>query len=191
MEQYSKLKLFDCGTQGFTGVLQDNDKKKFVFKVSKKINFNIEHEYVVMKRLNDLHFCPNFIKVYSLLNTPCEPNVRRYHLPFEITSKYPIAKKVLIEEFVEGKKFCHYIKHGSIPCEAIYECVKQTLCAIAVGQAIANLTHYDLHSDNIILTPCDPDNVFLYVFNENLAFAVPSYGFISKIIDFGYSYVDK
>jgi hypothetical protein len=191
MEQYRKLKLFKCGKQGYTGVLEDKEKKSVVFKVSKKIDFNTEHEYAVLSRLNDLAFCPNFTKVFNLIEQQVEPVVPKNTSPFIVTSKYPILKKVILEEFVPGQKLYHHITQGTVKTEVIYNVIKQTLCAIATGQSLANLTHYDLHSDNVMLTPCDSNIVYLYTFNDELAFAVPTHGYTSKIIDFGFSFIDK
>lgn len=191
MEQYRKLKLFKCGKQGYTGVLEDKDKNSVVFKVSKKIDYNAEHEFSVLSRLNDLAFCPNFMRVYKLIEQKVEPVVQKNTSPFVIVSKYPVLKKVIFEEFIQGQKLYHHIQNGTVKTEIIYNIVKQTLCAIASGQALANLTHYDLHSDNVMLTPCDNNIVYLYTFNDELAFAVPTNGYTAKIIDFGFSYIDK
>ena len=64
------------------------------------------------------------------------------------------------------------------------------LNSVAIGQAFANFTHYDLHSDNILLTPCSKDIVYVYAFQKDLAFAVPTLGYTAKIIDCGFSFVD-
>lgn len=191
MEQYRKLKLFKCGKQGYTGVLEDKDKNSVVFKVSKKIDYNAEHEFNVLSRLNDLSFCPNFMRVYKLIEQQVEPVVQKNASPFIITSKYPLLKKVILEEFISGQKLYHHIQNGTVKTETIYNIIKQTLCAIASGQALVNLTHYDLHSDNVMLSPCDDNIVYLYTYNDELAFAVPTNGYTAKIIDFGFSFVDK
>ena len=87
MEQYRKLKLFKCGKQGYTGVLEDKDKNLVVFKVSKKIDYNAEHEYQVLSRLNELSFCPNFMRAFKLIEQKVEPVVQKNTSPFTIVSK--------------------------------------------------------------------------------------------------------
>ena len=127
MEQYRKLKLFKCGKQGYTGTLEDKNKTQLVFKVSKKIDYTVEHEYNVLSRLNEFSFCPNFVKVISLTEQEFEPNVKKNASPFIITSKYPIYKKVLLEEFVPGEKLYHHIKYGTTKTDVVYSIIKQVL----------------------------------------------------------------
>lgn len=191
MEQYRKLRLFNCGKQAITGLI-DTDDRKVVFKLSKKTDYVVENEYEVMKRLNEkvTHFCLNFIYPIDMVEQKVEPSVQINKNPFTVLSKYPILKKVLLEEYVEGKKLYHHIKHGISSTATIYNAIKQTLCAVAMAQIKCNFTHYDLHSDNVLLTPCDKDTVILYKFNRETAFAVPTHGYIAKIIDYGFSYAD-
>jgi hypothetical protein len=192
MNEYRKLKLFKCGKQAISGTVDINDER-IVFKVSKKADYVIDHEYEVMKRLKESvsHFCPNFIVPIDITEQQVEPAVQKDKNPFTITSKYPITKRVLLEQYVQGKKLYQHIRHGMSDTPTIYGAIKQTLSAIALAQLKCNFTHYDLHSDNVLLDPCDKDLVLLYKFNKDLAFAIPTHGYTSKIIDYGFSYVDS
>ena len=191
MEQYHNLKLFDCGKQSICGFVE-NEKEKIVFKVSRRIDYVVEHEYKVMKRLQEQvsTFCPNFTNPVGLVEQKVEPQCKKDNIPFDIISKYPIFKKVLLEEYIEGNKLYKHIKNKHEPIGMIFNAIKQVMCAIAIAQIKTEFTHYDLHSDNVLLTPCDDNLVLLYKFNDQVAFVVPTNGYVAKIIDCGFSYID-
>jgi hypothetical protein len=187
-------KLFKTGKQGLTGVLVDrkHTENKYAFKISQHVNYLAEHEFKVMNRLNDIHeFCPHFCRSFALLPVAVEPKPKKNANPFDLESKYPIQQNLLLEEYLEGNKLCKYIKSEDAPIELIFSAIKQTLAGISIAQTHCEFTHYDLHSDNVILQKCDYDTVFLYVLDNETAVAVPSYGFCAGIIDYGFAYVDS
>lgn len=185
-------RFFKTGKQGIVGNIKNKaDKGLTTFKVSQYINYLSEHEYSILSRLNDLDFCFNFCKPVGLELQNVEIAPKKNTNPFTITSKYPIQKQVLLEEFVRGEKLYKFIKNGTCTTETIISTAKQVLSAIAIAQQKTQFTHYDLHSDNIILKKCDTDKVVLYVLNETTAFAIPTFGYIPVIIDFGFSFIDK
>jgi hypothetical protein len=133
------------------------------------------------------NFCPHFCRSVGAIMCDVDPNKRKSGNPFEITTKYPVEKEVLLTEYVENAhKFFNYILSSKIDEKILYSVVKQTLLAICVAQR-KKFTHYDLHSDNIMMKKCDKDLVFLYNFGDK-KYAVPTYGHYPIIIDFGFSY---
>jgi hypothetical protein len=185
-------KLFKTGKQGLTGLMTDKKHaSKYAFKVSQHVNYLAEHEYKIMNRLNDIQdFCPHFCRSFALLPVSLEPKPKKNTNPFEIVSKYPINQNLLLEEYIDGNKLCKHIKSDDTPIEVIFSAIKQTLAAVSIAQTHCEFTHYDLHSDNVILRKCDFDTVFLYVFDNESAVAIPSLGYIAGIIDFGFAFVD-
>jgi hypothetical protein len=178
------------GKQGLTGLLMTKTGKKIVFKVSQYINYLVHHEYTVMNSLSDLiPYCPHFCKVLGIVTTTVDPNARKEGNPFRIESKYPIEKDVLLCEYIDKScKFYNLIRAvDRVPENVLYTSILQVLAAIAFGQSI-KLTHYDIHSYNIMMKRCSKDAVFLYVFDKNTQFAVPTNGWYPVIIDFGFSY---
>lgn len=182
--QIDVKKIFKTGKQGISGLTSENT----AFKVSQYINYLTDHEYIVMNRLKTLKtFCPNFcLPIQLIRDVPTEPKPEN-DIPFVIKSKYPIKKAVLVEEYIKGKKLYRHIKR----CEdsVVLSAVKQTLAAITMAQKL-NFSHYDLHSDNIILEKCDKDDVCLYVFGQDNHIAIPTFGYRPRIIDYGFSYID-
>lgn len=186
---------FSHGKQGLVGLLtsKKDPSKKYVFKVSQYINYLVEHEYVVMKGLNDIaFFCPHFCKVYGTLRCSVDPCKRKSGNPFDTEGKTSIKKEVLLMEYVNNApKLCSYIKSSKIPENIIYSSIKQVLLAISIAQRKKNFTHYDLHSDNVLMKRCDKDLVFLYLLDKDNQFLVPTHGHYPVIIDFGFSYIDN
>ena len=168
-----------------------NRDYKYVFKISQYINYLVQHEYTVMKGLNELSpYCPHFCKVIGTLLCEVDAQSRKSGNPFQITTKYPIEKEVLLTEYIDNSyKLYNYIVSKKIHENVIYSAIKQVLMAIAIAQRKKQFTHYDLHSYNIMMKKCDENVVFLYVLDEDNQFCVPTYGHYPVIIDFGFSYI--
>lgn len=185
-------KIFRSGKQGITGVLKTrtSPSERFVFKVSQYIDFLVEHEFKVMSRLSFMaDYCPHFCSEPEMLMCLTEAKPKKYKSPFDIVSSKPLYKPVLIEEFIKGPKLGSFIDSSkSLP--VIISAVKQVMMGIAMAQEL-KFTHYDLHTDNIILNTCEKDRVFLYVMDKDTAYMVPSNGYCAKVIDYGFSYIDS
>ena len=185
------------GKQGLVGLLRSTKKitgiedPKFVFKISQYINYLVQHEYTVMKGLNELApYCPHFCKVIGTLLCEVDSECRKSGNPFQITTKHPIEKEILLTEYVEDSaKLYNYIGSKKIHENVLYSAIKQVLMAIAIAQKKKQFSHYDLHSYNIMMKKCDENVVFLYVLDEENQFCVPTYGHYPVIIDFGFSYI--
>jgi hypothetical protein len=181
------------GKQGLVGLfsLKGNEKTKIIFKISQYINYLVQHEETVMRSLNDLApFCPHFCKSIGRITCKVEPKYSKTGNPFEIKSKYPIEKEAMLCEYVDkSSKFYNYIRSNKIHEDVLYSTVKQVLLAITIAQKEKELTHYDLHSFNVMMKKCKKDVVFLYVLDESNQFAVATHGHYPVIIDFGFSYV--
>jgi hypothetical protein len=188
------------GKQGLVGLLKPkqhiqgpNGKPlKYVFKISQYINYLVQHEYTVMKGLNEISpFCPHFCKTIGTIICEIDPKIRKYGNPFQITTKHPIEKEVLLTEYIDNStKLYNYIKSDKIHERIIYSTIKQVLMAISIAQHKKKFTHYDLHSNNIMMKKCNKDVVFLYVLDNENQFCVPTHGHYPVIIDFGFSYTE-
>ena len=186
------------GKQGLVGLLRPtkdiNSHKplKFVFKISQYINYLVQHEYTVMKGLNEISpYCPHFCKAVGTLLCEIDPAARKVGNPFQITTKHPIEKEILLTEYVDNSsKLYNYIRSDRVHERVIYSAIKQVLMGIAIAQRKKRFTHYDLHSYNIMMKKCNKDVVFLYVLDDENQFCVPTHGHYPVIIDFGFSYID-
>lgn len=190
------VKIFkNNGKQGIVGLFSSKNTEKkmfFVFKLSQYINYLVNHEAAVMKSLNSISgYCPHFVKYIGNLISDIDPYKKKDYNPLEIKSKYTIEKEILLCEYVNNsKKFYNYIYSPKISEEILFSIVKQTLMALSISQKEKKFTHYDLHSNNIMIKKCSKDLVFLYVLDSNNQFYVHSKGYYPVIIDFGFSYSD-
>lgn len=187
-------KTFDKhGKQGLVGLFKLRNKKKsrYVFKISQYINYLVQHENIVIRGLSELrNFCPHFCKSIGYITCDVEPRHRKTGNPFNIVSKYPIEKEVLLTEYIDNSsKLYNYIRSSKIKEEVLYSTIKQVLMGLAIAQKKKKFTHYDLHSFNVMMKKCDRDTVFLYVLDDSNQFCVPTYGHYPIIIDFGFSYI--
>jgi hypothetical protein len=180
------------GRQGLVGILQSKKDPdiNYIFKLSQYLNYLVQHEMSVLTSLNDLgSYCPHFCKGIGGTLAKVDPNSRKDGNPFEISTKYPVEKEVLLlENLTNTTKFYNYIRSPNICDNILYSSIKQTLLAIAIAQKKKKFTHYDLHSNNIMMKKCNPNIVFLYVLDEQNQYCVPTHGHYPVIIDFGFSY---
>lgn len=182
--------LLKKGKQGIIGFLRNKENnQKYIYKISQYLDFVINQEYNVMKDLNTLRdYCPHFVKMFSKFKLPLSSNYRRAKNPFLLNKEYKtITSEVLVMQYVNAKKFVKYIKNDDIPTLHLLSIIKQSLLATIIANQKVNFTHYDLHSDNILIKHCDPNIVFLYIIN-NVYYMVPTFGIYPIIIDFGFSY---
>ena len=188
------------GKQGLVGLFRPKKKEilspngkplKFVFKISQYINYLVQHEYTVMKGLNEISpYCPHFCKAIGTILCEVDPTATKTGNPFKITTKHPIEKEILLSEYIENSsKLYNYIRSDKISENIIYAAIKQVLMAISIAQRKKQFTHYDLHSYNIMMKKCNKDVVFLYVLDEENQFCIPTHGHYPVIIDFGFSYI--
>ncbi len=191
----------DCfksnGRQGITGLL-DIQNTKIVFKLSQNIDAIIKHEYNIMKCLEDLYnYCPHFCRPYIMVDTDVDikkSSIRKRKEdkdinPFTIEHKYPIKKEILLMEYINNStKLTKYVYNDKYNNYHIIQTVKQILSAIHISQLTKKFTHYDLHSDNIMIKKINPDIVNYYIINNDTQYCVPTLGLFPTIIDFGFSF---
>lgn len=182
------------GKHGYTGIMRikSNEQEKIVYKISQYINDTINQEYTVLESLNSLsEYCPHFCKMIGKFACNVNTNVKTDKSPFR-KCKYPIKKDVLLLEYIKGSnKLVSYIQKRKYNEDILYSCIKQTLLGINIAQRKKKFTHYDLHSENILLRKCNKNIVFLYILSNNTQYAVYTHGYYPVIIDFGFSYVDN
>lgn len=179
-----------AGKQGILGLfVNPHNNHKYVYKLSQYFNYLIEQEYSVMEGLNELRaFCPHFCKVLGTFKTRITDKFRDADNPFEY-DKRSIQSSVLIMQHVEdARKLYRYLKNDAVPVEVIVSLIKQTLLATMIASEHGRFTHFDLHSNNVLVKKCPTNSVFLYILDPNRVFLVPTYGYMPMIIDFGFSY---
>jgi hypothetical protein len=185
-------KFKKTGNQGIAEIIEINGKN-MVTKVSQYIDFVTRHEYIVMKGLNNMSsYCPHFCKVYELKEM--ELGKRYEKMPtifYKPDDDERVKMDVLFMEYIPSAlSLASGILTESISKRQLFSCLKQVIVAIKMAQLKMNFTHYDLHTDNILLLPIEKTSFSLYVF-ENENFLLPTYGILPIIIDFGFSYCNS
>jgi len=183
------------GKQGLAGICKaevDGEQKTMVYKTSRYLNYTSLHEYYVMRSLKAITpYCPYFCEVHDIIQVPMSPNFRDQKNPFKTDSnKYTIQGDVLLMNYVKGKNLYSLVKRREIDDRIIFSAMRQVIGAIMIAQDELNFSHYDLHSSNIIMTPCKPNSISLFISGEKLI-SSPTYGAQPVVIDFGFSYSDE
>jgi len=183
------------GKQGLAGICKaevDGEQKTMVYKTSRYLNYTSLHEYYVMRSLKTITpYCPYFCEVHDIIQVPMSPNFRDQKNPFKTDpNKYKIQGDVLLMNYVKGKNLYSLVKRKEIDDRIIFSAMRQVIGAIMIAQDELNFSHYDLHSSNIIMTPCEPNSISLFISGEKLI-SSPTYGAQPVVIDFGFSYSDE
>jgi hypothetical protein len=167
----------------------ENESEIALFKFSQYLDFNARHEYLIMKGLNTIRrYCPHFSYCLGIFTDKVSPEFRKTSNPFNYGKSYPVNTDILVTEYIkDARKFCRFIENKSVSERIIYSLIKQVLLAIMIAQKKQNFTHYDLHSNNILIQKCDTETVFQYII-DGVTYTVPTYGFYPVIIDFGFSH---
>jgi hypothetical protein len=180
------------GKQGVAGTMIVDQKYKFVYKLSQHYNYIIEHENQILSDMNSLrNYCPHFVKGYGIATVKTDLEYKNKSNPFLVESTKPVLNKVIFMEYIEDAyPFYKYIRSANVPTKVLYSIIKQVLMAIVIAQNKKGFTHYDLHSDNILIKRCDPRIVFVYVIDSK-KYIIPTYGFYPVILDYGFSYTQN
>ena len=179
-------------TQSITGLFQiKGTEHQCVFKMSNSMNNVIYHEYTVSQDMNTLDkYCNNFCRSIGIIECDIDINNKSKN-PFHIENKNKkgiVKRSIILYEYINGKSLSHIIRSPSIKDSIIISILKQVLLSLCIAQREYDFTHYDLHTNNVLIMQCDVDISFLYVINETNQFLVPSYGYYPVMIDYGYSY---
>lgn len=179
-----------AGKQGILGVFTNTETgRKYVYKISQYLNFLVEQEFSVMQGLNQLRsFCPHFCQTLGIFQTRITDNFRFEDNPFEYDKRSIMTSVLLMQHIEDARKLYRYVKNDNVPIDVLMSQVKQTLLATMIASEHGRFTHYDLHSNNVLVKKCPTNSVFLYILDANRVYLVPTYGYMPVIIDFGFSY---
>jgi len=194
---------FSRGVQGVIGTLnvQDLDSKvdycrppqKVIYKISKDFDFTVRHEAAVMRSLNDLsRYCPYFCNFVGLFKYPVyDRYLSEDTNPFR-ESEHVVKTDVLLTEYIPGSvSLTSQLKKFSK--EQNFSVITQVLIALETAQKYKNFSHYDLHTDNILITEC-PEEVMVFNLKghgTDCSYWVFNAGILPRLIDFGYSHVSE
>ena len=193
------VQMLKGGKQGIVGLMtissiKDDLYNKCVFKISKTITHTSVHEDRILKSLDKVSsICPFFLKSYGVLDVVMNEDYENCENPFTVQKGAKICVDVCFMEYInDSRKYISFIKHDPVPAEVISSLMQQTIMGIILAQKMANFSHYDLHSENILIQKCNQDLVFLYHSNETgRTFLTPTYGYYPRIIDYGFSYSEE
>jgi len=186
-------RIFNSDTvQGTAGIVQLKNlpENNIVFKVSNGVDYAIEHETSVLQDLEEIEeFCPHFMSKIQNIELPIsalfftEPCKEQGFM--EDSNDYFITQ-VLFTEYVSRYSFYHFLKTENK--NVINSLILQILCGISFAQKHCNLTHYDLHLDNVLVRQCDKNTLHIYKTDDNTTLLLPTHGNVPVIIDMGSSY---
>jgi hypothetical protein len=186
-----------------SGELGDNPNLKaenfYVVKVPQSvINADeLVHESVVaFIGTNKLRkIIPNFAYIYDVkyCSAPFIDPVTKEVIAWCNTNKNPVAYSLYENVFISGdvksqslRDFCGWCK-----AEDFMMYYLQTLLALRTGAIKCGFTHYDCHSENILLRHIDKEVFYIPYATENGYEYIKSNGFVSTFIDFGMSHVQE
>jgi hypothetical protein len=175
------VKKFVQGKQGITGLVEV-DGQLYVYKTSQYMNHLCEHEYRIMKSLENVNkYCPHFCRAVEIIHVPINPSLDD---PFSENTGLPIP--VLLMEYIpESISLFDLIRDLKVGMDVIVSLIKRIMISVLIAQDKCGFVHYDLHTQNILIRKVTCD-VCLYILPDGTSFVIPSYGYDPIIIDFGF-----
>jgi hypothetical protein len=92
-------------------------------------------------------------------------------------------------EYIESETYTEWVKKNH-SIELWYNAYFQITTAIYTLQKYFNMTHLDLHSDNILVKKVKLSGYWSYIIN-GITYKVPNLGYIFYINDFGHAFIPK
>lgn len=183
----------DNNVQALVGTLNIANYKNLIFKISKTIDYAIEHEIALIDAINSLNnFLPHFLVPLGNIALPIsiknllDKSARNLKNPKKPCNLEPC----IVYEKLERITMEQFTRHATLG--QTMSIVAQILCALHLAYLHNGFTHYDLHDDNILIQQCDEKALFLYSDeNTNFHLLVPTYGFYPVIIDYGLTYCNS
>jgi hypothetical protein len=181
------------GKQGYVGILQHpgNKNQTCLYKISKADDNLVEHEYKILKGLEPLaQYCPHFHRAYGILPFDCNVHLDTDR-PLRVNRKSKVVqrKMLLMQRITHVGNLHDLIEDAKIKDDLVLNLIKQTLICIHLAQTY-RCTHYDLHSENILVRQCNPNLHLLYVLDDATEILLPTFGYLVNVIDFGFAYCD-
>jgi hypothetical protein len=162
----------------------DKKQAKYIDDIYNKraLKFGPYIEYVSGKLLNQLvlqNICPHFVLNYNQTTKERTNDI--------CNDIYPYSMLHYNELINDGVLFSDWISksHAIIYHYNIYFQIMISLYAI---QKYFNLTHLDLHADNIIIKNVKKGGYWKYILH-NKEYYIPNLGYQIYIIDFGHAYI--
>jgi len=179
------------GVVGFT-LIKDMPTTPLVFKLSTDVNRSVEHEFEIMESFNNMRkYCPHFSRSIGMINIPVSNDFvfDSYNSSLFSFDDETIPRNVLFMEYVNKLPFFRLCQDCGDK-NVIISQILQVMVALEIGQRKRKLTHYDLHTANILMQMCEINSVFVYKIGGKNYF-VPTFGFFPMIIDMGISYSEN
>lgn len=177
----------DDSRQSYVGFLQykKNPNILIMYKISRDEDNVVMHEYEILRQLDRAaRLCPHFVRVYGLANYAggivIEP-------PKTLCEAEGVERKILLLEYIHHlsnlENFICADSSESARFSSILSLIAQVLIAIRITRAL-QITHNDLHCQNILVRECDERIVFKYILRDK-ELILPSFGNTAVIIDYG------
>lgn len=170
---------------------------EFVLKANKRPNSDFGkmfiHEFAVGMKLNQLRdLIPNFVITLGGFSCMSDPTLDKL-------CDRPVRKGVdaqemqyIMLEYIEGQTFKKYMSDPSISIQHIISGIAQVSLGLLYSQEKVGFTHYDLHTDNVLVSNVTPayqlPSLYVYKIGKE-EFKVPAF-LNCTFIDYGDSHVE-
>jgi len=185
------------GEQSIVGFVKYPNQDAIFIKISRDIDFAVIHEHTVSERLYSIEeLRENFLKPEKILtlwtkNTiriECESDIltspENGSIPRQAYELQYLKDALTLDEYISKNK-------ASIESE-IFPIMQYVMVIIRIAQETINFTHYDLHTDNILVQPnsLEKGRERIFKFKDGSQRSIKWTKMIPVIIDYGRSYCD-
>jgi len=211
----TRVTELDKSEQGQMGTVWETEIKTLTDLIYLKTSRSgdVFHEFFIGYALNSIRdLTPNYMATYGVFN--CYRPLNNMPCPFEemlaqqraYINKYPQYNLGINDidypiDYLVMEKISFGEKLGDIlynfkPAnfDDFMSIYLQIIYSLGIAYEKLNYTHYDLHTNNILIRPIDPTNIYRfmmipYTLNGETRYVKSRY--LVKIIDYGHSHITK
>jgi hypothetical protein len=170
-----RMKLITGGTYGVVEALIV-DGTLAVRKTSRQVDYTIELEARTMEILD--------------LETTDFPNFPRIHSTTRVYAPRKECSTRLYARAVPGRQMSAVLSSPDVSGKTKVDLIRQTMAVMEMTHSKLRITHNDLHTGNVLVTP-DANDVNVYSFADGTIVEVLTHGYRPVIIDWGFANVTR
>jgi hypothetical protein len=196
-----KGRLLGEGYQGVVHSYCDNDNlcvavKKMYLETRQAKFLKTPYSLPALKYENFIELAAMKLINQVVLQKVCPHFVLNYRSSYKSRSKskpcdeeYPYSSKFYNEYINDSETFTEWVKRDHSIIEW-YNAYFQIIVALFCLQSYFNMTHFDLHSDNILVKRIQSGGYWEYIIDDK-KYYVPNYGWVFYLNDFGHAWIPE
>jgi len=178
-----KYEKIDSINDVFYGDFRFNDEIEFVLKTSFQ---DLDNEYIIGLEINKLRkLIPNFILTYAFFKCG-QSNTKN---PLLCDGGKNLKNILVLEKVNESLTLERWLKNRNYSIIEFLNVILQVFSSLKIAKNEMGFTHYDLHTQNVLLSKLQRMTNFKYYFGDIKDIYINNIRYAAVILDYEFSYI--